>query len=183
MEHPLGGIARQGRAGDRFHGVALLAGLMAWALAGDAAAAGSRMSVQDIGAISAWHNKVRKEVGVGPLKWSPKLATYAQQWSNHLAKTACQMQHRTEHKYGENLFQGTAGHYRAVDAAKAWESEKSLYPGGPLTESSWHPAGHYTQMVWRGTKRFGCGESYCRKTLIVACNYDPPGNVLGRSPY
>jgi hypothetical protein len=29
----------------------------------------------------------------------------------------------------------------------------------------------------------GCGEAMCNKTLIVACNYDPPGNVIGRRPY
>jgi hypothetical protein len=29
----------------------------------------------------------------------------------------------------------------------------------------------------------GCGEAVCDTTLIVACNYDPRGNVLGRKPY
>jgi len=38
-------------------------------------------------------------------------------------------------------------------------------------------------MVWRETTAFACGEALCRNTLIVACNYDPPGNVLGRKPY
>ena len=93
------------------------------------------------------------------------------------------MAHRTERKYGENLFQGTAGYYTAVDAAKGWESEKKDYRGGVLTESNWHPAGHYTQMVWRDTTALGCGEAICDKTLIVACNYDPPGNYIGRRPY
>jgi pathogenesis-related protein 1 len=142
----------------------------------------TRMAPGDILAIRAYHNKARAEVGVGPLEWSASLAGYAQQWADHLAAT-CKMAHRPQRQYGENLFQGTAGHYTAVDAAKAWETERQYYRGGVLTESNWHPAGHYTQMVWRQTTALGCGETVCAKTLIVACNYDPPGNYIGQRPY
>jgi pathogenesis-related protein 1 len=145
--------------------------------------AASRMSAQDIKDIAAYHNKVRADVGVGPLQWSPALANYAQEWADHLASTNCGMEHRTEGLYGENLFQATAGAYTAVDGAKAWESEKKDYHGGALTRSNWQPSGHYTQMVWRDTRMLGCGEAVCNTMLIVACNYDPPGNVLGRKPF
>ena len=144
---------------------------------------GSKMSAKDIQAITAYHDKVRADVGVGPMEWSPVLAAYAQQWADHLAATTCRMAHHTERKYGENLFQGTVGYYTAVDAAKNWESERKDYRGGVLTESNSHPSGHYTQMVWRDTTALGCGEAVCNKTLIVACNYDPPGNYIGRRPY
>lgn len=146
-------------------------------------ALGSKMPAGDAQAITAYHNKVRADVGVGPLRWSPTLATYAQQWTDHLASASCRMVHRTEHRYGENLFQGTAGYYGAVDAAKGWESEKKDWRGGVLTEANRHPVGHYTQMVWRETTELGCGQSQCDGTLIVACNYDPPGNVIGHKPY
>jgi len=139
--------------------------------------AGDRLS------ITAYHNQVRAEVGVAPLQWSASLAAYAQAWADHLAATSCNMRHRADGRYGENLFQGTAGHYTARDAAQAWESEKQNYHAGMLTESNWHAAGHYTQMVWRATRAFGCGESQCADTLIVVCNYDPPGNYIGRRPY
>jgi hypothetical protein len=56
-------------------------------------------------------------------------------------------------------------------------------PRRRLTASNWHPASHYTQMIWRDTTALGCGEAICDKTLIVACNYDPPGNYIGRRPY
>lgn len=141
------------------------------------------MTAADIRAITAYHNKVRADVGVGPLQWSEELARYAQQWADHLAAASCSMAHRTQHRYGENLFQGTAGHYTAVDAAKAWETEKKDYAGGVLTEANWQRAGHYTQMVWRDTTTLGCGQSTCNLTLIVACNYAPPGNYIGRRPY
>ena len=143
----------------------------------------SKMSVRDRQALVAHHNKVRADVRVGPLKWSPVLASHAQDWADQLAATTCRMAHRPQPVYGENLFQGTAGYFSALDAARAWESEKKDYRGGILTESNWHPAGHYTQMVWRDTQLIGCGEALCNKMLIVACNYDPPGNRLGRRPY
>jgi pathogenesis-related protein 1 len=141
------------------------------------------MAAGDARSILAYHNKMRADVGVGPLQWSASLASYAQEWADHLADTTCKMAHRSERKYGENLFQGTAGHYTAVDAARAWGTEKKDYAGGALTEANSHPAGHYTQMVWRDTTALGCGEALCGNTLIVACNYDPPGNFLGRKPY
>ena len=141
------------------------------------------MPAHDISAITAHHNKVRADVGVGPLKWSSDIAAFAHQWAEQLARSGCGMKHRSPNAYGENLFQGTFGAYTAVDAAKAWETEKKDYRGGVLTESNWHPAGHYTQMVWRQTSHLGCGQAVCRNTLIVACNYDPPGNVIGRRPY
>jgi pathogenesis-related protein 1 len=141
------------------------------------------MSAQDIKAITTYHNKVRADVGVVPLQWSPALANYAQAWADHLATTICGMKHRTDGLYGENLFQATAGAYTAVDGAKAWESEKKEYRGGVLTRSNWQRVGHYTQIVWRDTRMLGCGEAVCDTTLIVACNYDPPGNVLGRKPF
>lgn len=143
----------------------------------------THMKPADVRAILAHHNKVRADVGVGPLRWDDGLAAYAQQWADHLAANGCRMKHRQPNVYGENLYQGTAGHYTAVDAAKGWESEKRLYRGGAITKGNYGPIGHYTQMVWRGTAKVGCGEAICNGTLLVACNYDPPGNYLGRKPY
>jgi pathogenesis-related protein 1 len=147
------------------------------------ALAPTSLSAQDANAVTAQHNKARADVGVEPLRWSPAIAAYAQQWAEHLAVSDCQMSHRSPNKYGENLFQGTFGAYTAVDAAKAWESEKKDYGGGALNEANWARAGHYTQMVWRQTQQLGCGQAICKGTLIVACNYDPPGNFLGQKPY
>lgn len=143
----------------------------------------TKMLPKDVQAIIVHHNKVRAAVGVGPLKWSPTLAAYSQKWADQLAGGSCKMEHRSDSQYGENIYTGTAGHFTAVDAAKAWEGEKKLYSGGPLKQSSWKPAGHYTQMVWRDTRMLGCGEAVCNKMLIVVCNYDPAGNYIGRKPY
>lgn len=47
--------------------------------------------------------------------------------------------------------------------------------------------GHYTQIVWRDTKKVGGSKwvykSKDRTIVIVGANYDPPGNFIGRKPY
>jgi hypothetical protein len=40
--------------------------------------------------------------------------------------------------------------------------------------------GHFTQVVWRGTKQIGCGVSQCNGMDVWVCQYDPPGNVRGQ---
>lgn len=143
----------------------------------------TRMKAADQRALLQHHNKVRADVRLGPLRWDDGLAAFAQQWADHLATTTCRMKHRQPNDYGENLFIGTAGHYSALDASKAWASEKKDYDGGVIKENDAKPVGHYTQMVWRSTQRVGCGEAICNGMLLVACNYDPPGNWLGEKPY
>lgn len=53
--------------------------------------------------------------------------------------------------------------------------------------------GHYTQMLWAGTTRLGCGairydtsRPGTRGVIhyeYLVCNYGPAGNVLGRPVY
>lgn len=135
------------------------------------------------------HNRARRIVGTPPLRWSPEIARYAQEWSDHLAASRCHIEHRPrsgrwKQRYGENLFMGTAGHYTVVTAVRDWEAEKKDYRGGPIRDDrNFADIGHYTQLVWRRTTHFGCGKSLCRDRMIVTCNYNPPGNVLGRTPF
>ncbi len=152
------------------------------------ASIGSDLSAKEVRQLIRLHNQIRADVGVGPVAWSKKLALYAQKWADHLASTHCQLTHRPhsgrwKQEHGENLFMGTAGYYGVADAVKAWASEKEYYYGQALDPSNWHDSGHYTQMVWRNTKRIGCAKSECNGYTIVVCNYDPPGNVLGQKPY
>jgi len=147
-----------------------------------------RLTAEEIRILINLHNKARSNVGVGPLVWSKSLAGYAQSWADHLASTSCRLEHRPhsgkwKQEYGENLFMGTTGYYGAADAVRAWESEKSLYHGESLSPSNWYPSGHYTQLVWKNTSQIGCAKAECRGNVIVVCNYDPPGNVMGQKPY
>ena len=154
----------------------------------DSASVGSTLTLQEVQKLIELHNKVRADVGVGPVTWSKKLATYAQEWANHLAVKGCRMEHRPnsgkwKQEYGENLFMGTAGYYGVADAVKSWESEKKYYHGQTIDTSNVYKLGHYTQIVWENTKQIGCAKIECEGNIIVVCNYNPPGNFLGQKPY
>lgn len=149
---------------------------------------GSQLTGREIRELLALHNKAREDVGVSPLRWSESLAIYAQQWADHLAATSCRMEHRPrsgkwKQQHGENLLIGTVGYHGVADAVEAWENEKIYYHGQALNVSNWHASGHYTQVVWMNTKEIGCAKSECGDRVIVVCNYDPPGNVMGQKPY
>ncbi|PKN45195.1 MAG: hypothetical protein CVU59_09740 [Deltaproteobacteria bacterium HGW-Deltaproteobacteria-17] len=129
------------------------------------------------------HNRVRAEVKVAPLVWSGKLQGVAAAWGRKLVDKGCVMEHSRGSGYGENLFMGSAEYFTMVDAAKSWEGEKKYYSGAPLDGSNWYRSGHYTQMVWRETTEIGCARVTCKGSLIVICNYNPPGNFMGRKAY
>ena len=154
----------------------------------DSISIGSNLSAQEVQQLLGLHNKVRADVGVAPMTWSMKLAIYAQEWANNLASMDCDIRHRLrfgkwKQEYGENLFIGTAGYYGVADAVMSWESEKIYYRGHILDSSNYHDSGHYTQVVWKTTEQIGCAKAECNGNLIVVCNYNPPGNVLGQKAY
>ncbi len=156
--------------------------------ANDNISIGSNLSAKEVQQLIGLHNKVRADVGVVPLTWSKKLAIYSQEWANNLASIDCDLRHRPrsgkwKQEYGENLFIGTSGYYGVADAVKSWESEKIYYQGQTLDSSNYHDSGHYTQVVWKTTEQIGCAKAECNGNLIVVCNYNPPGNVLGQRPY
>jgi len=154
----------------------------------DKTSIGSDLTLGEVKDLLQLHNKARAEVGVNPLRWSTKLAIYAQEWADHLASTQCRLEHRPrsgtwKQEYGENLYMGTAGYYGVADAVKAWEGEKIHYKGETLNSSNWNKSGHYTQVVWEKTTHVGCAKVACKGNIIIVCNYDPPGNVFGQKPY
>jgi hypothetical protein len=111
--------------------------------------------------------------------------------------------HRMPNKYGENIadkgVRGAALEYPPGDAVDSWVSEKMCWDYGTIngTEkcdttcyTALHSSGcgHYTQVIWRTTQRVGCGYSECQGDSgftygIWVCNYDPPGNYIGETPY
>jgi len=137
------------------------------------------------------HNAARRAVGVGPLRWSPRIARYAQVWANRLARLQ-NLQHRPhvgawKQKYGENLAMAggssTISNYGRKGSLQ-WLGEKRRYRHGARSLAG---VGHYTQMVWRKTRLIGCALARYQKGpwkwVILVCNYDPPGNMMGESPY
>jgi len=142
-------------------------------------------------AILKVHNAARKAVGVPPLVWSAKIARHAQAWANRLARLQT-LQHRPhsgiwKRIYGENL--AMAGGSSAIadygqKGSLQWLGEKRRYRHGSHSLAG---VGHYTQMVWRKTLRIGCATAHYQKgpwkNVILVCNYDPAGNMMGESPY
>jgi pathogenesis-related protein 1 len=151
---------------------------------------GSKISQPDAQEALDFHNKVRKDVGTAPLAWSAELATYAQDWADHLVKNEkCKMKHRPQEGkwkqiHGENIFWGSSDSYKALSASEDWYSEIKDYKHEVLNNSNWYAAGHYTQMIWRNTTKVGIGQATCPSgAIIIVGNYDPPGNYLGEKAY
>jgi pathogenesis-related protein 1 len=131
-------------------------------------------------AMVAAHNRVRARLGVPSLVWSERLAEIAQQWAERLAATgAFHPDPRTS--FGQNLFEIAGGHATPEQVVEAWASEARNYDY--RTNTCRARCGHYTQLVWRDTKRVGCGMARQSQVEIWVCDYDPPGNVLGEKPY
>jgi len=138
-------------------------------------------------AMVAEHNAWRAQVGAGPIAWSADLACGARQWADYLMSLGgMTLQHSSAAERqgaGENLWAGTAGHYRLQEMVDSWGSERRDYRGGPVTLDNFERIGHYTQMVWRATTQVGCGLARGPRTEILVCRYEPAGNMLGRQPY
>ena len=142
--------------------------------AGTSVAAGRDLSEVLVDA----HNHYRADHGASPLTWSNTLASVAQSWADRLLADGCRLVHSDGDTYGENLFfGGPPGAFGPEKAVDTWYSEVKDYsfndPGFSMK------TGHFTQVVWRGTREVGCGASVCPSGDIVVCNYSPPGNVRG----
>jgi len=125
------------------------------------------------------HNDVRGRVGLPPLQWSGELAAYSQKWANSLIannRTA----HNSKSPYGENIFSSGLGSTPA-SVVTEWASESQNYTY--ITNTCNGDCGHYTQLVWRSTRRVGCAMASNNQREIWVCSYDPAGNVRGKWPY
>jgi glutaredoxin len=133
------------------------------------------------------HNKYRAEVNIPPLKWSDDLAAYAKEWGEHLVQTGCNLEHRPftgkwKQQYGENIYWTSGSEISPTEAVESWAEEKPDYDGGLMNNKNF-AAGHYTQMIWGKTTHVGCATVKCKDgSHIVVCNYNPPGNYMGRNP-
>jgi len=126
------------------------------------------------------HNQWRSKVGVKPLRWSPQLATYAQQWANRMAASG-KFEHRRPNKYGENLFWGSGRRWSPTEVVNSWGSEVKDY--NYSKNSCRGVCGHYTQIVWKNTTEVGCAVARKGNQEYWVCNYNPPGNYIGQRPY
>jgi pathogenesis-related protein 1 len=134
------------------------------------------------------HNSERAQVSVGDLSWSAALADQAVAWGRN-----CRFEH-SHGSTGENLYATSRlniSDSQAFSAAvSSWAAEKYDYFPNSNACASGAVCGHYTQMVWKTSRRVGCAVVKCSRGMasfqagtLVVCEYDPPGNYVGQSPY
>jgi hypothetical protein len=124
------------------------------------------------------HNQLRHEHNAPALKWNNEIASVAQQWATKVAGDN-KMTHRPNNKYGENIFVTSCNPISGAQPVDAWYSEIKDYSYGSTKFST--VTGHFTQVVWVGSKEVGCGQAKSNKNMIyVVCNYSPPGNYNGK---
>ncbi|XP_050403839.1 SCP domain-containing protein 1 isoform X2 [Patella vulgata] len=67
------------------------------------------------------------------------------------------------------------------EAVGRWADEKNKFRlSVPCTDVK---ACRYSQIVWAETREVGCARQTCNDMSMVACMYDPPGNVIGEQAY
>jgi hypothetical protein len=142
------------------------------------------------GDCQAWldaHNKYRDS----PLVWDANLAAQAKDYAGQL-NSAGHIQHGDMcnpnctgsqcsggQKCGQNLEQ-SPGPVPAGSAVDRWYAECPGYKSPPSTPAEFNSQGevfHYTQVVWKGAKKVGCG----MVGNVSNCLYDR-GNLLGDFP-
>ncbi len=131
--------------------------------------------------ITEAHNIYRRALHIPELVWNNQLAAYAQEWANSLKNQGCRMKHRPNNPYGENLAWAMGKTLTPQEVVQMWYSEVKDYDYASNTCRN--VCGHYTQVVWKNSKRLGCGIARCGNSEVWVCNYDPPGNYIGERPY
>ena len=144
-------------------------------------------SVEMRGMLEA-HNKFRSEIGVDKLEWSNRLAKNSLKWAKILKKRCSNNLKHSPKKYrkgfGENLALYINQTVEASDVVDYWATEKECFDfKTKKCIDNNCICGHYTQIIWRNTTEVGCAVVQCEDKQIWVCQYDPPGNYVGKETY
>ena len=128
------------------------------------------------------HNYYRKKHQADNLKRNSEIEAIAQEYSKYQSSISTMVHSGNTYKgqsLGENLYSSWGSYQVTVDgkeAVESWYSEIKDYdfdnPG--FTKG----VGHFTQLIWKGSKELGCGAVCEKNACYVTCNYYPAGNVL-----
>ena len=144
------------------------------------------------------HNDAREDVGTPPLAWSEKLEKQALLYAKILArKDQKQNMKHSKTNDGENMTYFYSAESRdgiitptfsstpLTDASVGWYEEIKDYRYSKIKmRRIGPPIGHYTQMVWKSTKKVGIAYAISKKgSVYVVARYFPSGNVIGEHPY
>jgi hypothetical protein len=127
------------------------------------------------------HAHLRAMHDVKPLRYTKELSDRAAGWAAQF-KDNCAAAAPAN---GINVFLGAAGTtWEPRDAVAAWSEEEQHFDYGSNTCADGKGCGRYTQMVWRNSKEFGCATVECASgETLMACHYEPQGNVMGQKPF
>jgi uncharacterized protein YkwD len=143
-------------------------------------------------------NQARAAVGEMPLQWDPIAAQVALAYASE-----CMFMHNPNASaqydsmggkggLGENIASG-APTQTVAGAVASWVGEEANYDHATNTCAPGDECGHYTQIVWSTTTGVGCAKVHCTTNSpfgakfpdwdFSVCDYSPPGNYVGMSPY
>jgi hypothetical protein len=136
------------------------------------------------------HNGERAALRLPLLDWDDALAADAARYAADMARSG-QFRHSPRASRtipsGENLWMGPRRLYGYEMMVGAFLDEKRLTRiEGRLPDLSstgrWQDVGHYTQMIWRATRRVGCALGEGANADYLVCRYFPAGNAFGKGP-
>ncbi|CAM3210133.1 hypothetical protein SPAN111604_10575 [Sphingomonas antarctica] len=144
---------------------------------------------QFVDAMLAAHNGLRNSLSLADLTWDPALAADASVYAAQIAQSR-RFEHSADLRTtseGENLWMGTRTAYSYVEMIGSWSDEGADFVRGSFPKvsktGSWHDVGHYTQMIWGGTRQVGCAVASNADDDFLVCRYFPAGNVYGGDPF
>ena len=202
---PLGQIAVGifGHAGTAIDQLGLVCG--AWTAAPPAPSAVCSLIAPGAGGaivLFDTQNNFRTSCNVHKLCWASWLANAAQRWVNgcnqyggfacHENDPKCPNNHASDNLPGENFYFGPgdpndAGKAAAAAAGFWWGERKNYSVSNPVFKGGNCKSGetcivngHFTQLVWSGTREIGCASNTCtiggQTSTLWSCKYFPAGN-------
>ena len=142
------------------------------------------------------HNDYRFFHHSPPLQWSAELTRDAQDWANYLAATNSFEHDPTARPkdQGENLYYKTPSPKRLCDLGETgpdclscgeivqvWYDEELDYDYATgKAKVQFAPILHFTQIVWKATKKLGMATAIHNNKLVAVARYGPVGNIGGQ---
>lgn len=129
------------------------------------------------------HNSYRKKHKVDNLEINCDLMEIAQKYSEKLQDIGSLIHSGDDFNgdyMGENLFWISTKEYSPPLATVSWYEEIEDYDFNTGQSKNGKAVGHFTQVVWKGSKEIGIGVSCGNKGCFVVANYYPAGNYIGQ---
>ncbi|KAF1747076.1 hypothetical protein GCK72_023535 [Caenorhabditis remanei] len=161
----------------------------------------------DISKLKEWlvsyHNVYRAKHNAPALINDLVLESRGKRWADELAYHKGCLVHEQPRTYGENLFFFGARHLPSPQTLAAAIIQSFYLEGIGYNYSSWKPmsffkTGHFTQLIWKDSRKIGVGVSIVKSSSIrsqcvssspnmyfifVVVKYDPAGNFESQKSY